>query len=133
MRKVEAQPVRSDERSSLHDLRAEHAAQGPVQEVRSRVVPHSGGSLRGVDAQGHLVADPQRTEADAPAVNDQPLHGALRVLDLDATIGSFNGSEVADLTAALRIAGRSLAGELHPLGLGDAVGLRAVAEQRGHP
>ena len=67
-----------------------------------------------------------------PAVDDQSLYGTLRVLDLDAPFGSFDDSDVADLAAALRVEGRRLDGDLHTLGLGDGVGLRAIAEQRGN-
>ena len=51
MAEVEAQPIRRHQRARLLNLCTQYVAQGPVKEVRTRVVPNGCGAPFGVDTQ----------------------------------------------------------------------------------
>ena len=82
MREVEAQAPGRDERALLHRLRAQHAAQRRVEQVRARVIAHGRGARRGVDLELRARVDVDLALRHAAAVHDQLADGALGVLDL---------------------------------------------------
>ena len=82
MGEVEAQAVRRDQRAGLAHVRAEHLAQGGVQDVGAGVVAHDVAAQALVDARLDGVADGQRAGFEAPEVgNDAAVADGLRVFD----------------------------------------------------
>ena len=118
---VEAQVVGCDQRAGLAGRVAERVAQGAMEHVRAGVVAHGAGAAVGVDLGADLLA--QRDLAvQLAAMDDEPGHGALRVLDRedDLAVGVAEHAAIADLTAALGVEGRLVE---HDLGVGRGFGV----------
>ena len=64
VREVEAQPIGRDQRALLRDVRAQHLAQRPVQEVGGRVVAADGVAALDVDREVDAIADLELALAD---------------------------------------------------------------------
>src|SRR5262245_12885133 len=129
---VEAQPVRRHQRALLDRLRAEHAPERRVQEVRPRVVAHRRRSRRGVDDELRGVPDPDLARGDPSAVHDEVARRALRVGDLDAAVGDADLAAVAHLPARLGVEGRLVDHHLHRLARPGGGPRLAADEQRAH-
>src|SRR5690606_6349 len=126
VREVEAQAVGRDERAGLRHVRAQHAAQGGVQQVRGRVV-----LLRlvagGVDHGPHPGARRELAPDDLGLVEVEAVAGAARAADERAAARPLELADVADLAAALGIEGRAVQHHDAGVALAQDVDLAALA------
>jgi hypothetical protein len=130
---VEAEPVRRDQRPRLLHVRAEHLAQGPVEDVGGGVVAADGVAARTVDARHRLVALGDGSRLDHAAVQHQARQAVLRVVDAHPGTGRrLDHPGVADLPTGLGIERRAVEHDAHR---GAGVGLRQplpATHQRPH-
>ena len=106
MLEVEAQAVRRDERAGLLHVRAEHLAQGRMQQVGSRVVAPRGVAYVGIHLRIDDVANAQGALLDADAVcTRQPGLDTDKPLDRRRRTGGLVGdpARVGHLTARFQI------------------------------
>ncbi len=103
MREVEPDGFFVDQLARLLHMRAEHAAQGRLQQVRGRVVAHHGPAAVRVHRRPHGLADAHGPGPDGAAVQE-----VLRVVFRRSGHGQhgvvrFEGAGVAHLTAAFGV------------------------------
>ena len=110
MRKIEAQPVRRDQRAGLLDVRAQDVAQRGVHQVRRRVIALVALAARGVGFAGDAIAHAQRFLRQH-AVRDQARDGIVRAAHFGQFQRAFVIPEragVGDLPAGFGIERRAV-------------------------
>lgn len=83
VREVEAQAIRRHQRALLLDMRAQHLAQGRMQQVGGRVVEDGTGATRGIDGRHHVVADLQAALGDATDMAVELARELQRIGDIE--------------------------------------------------
>ncbi len=118
---VEAQVVGRDQRSCLAGRVPEGVAQGAMEHVRAGVVAHRPRATIAVDLGQQLLTDAEAS-VQLAVMDDEPGHGALRVLDREEDlVGSIaEDSAITDLAATLGIERRFVE---HDLGVGGGLGV----------
>ena len=118
---VEADAVGVDHLALLGHVRAQHVAQGRVQQVGRGVVGAGAGAPLGVDEQVDVVARGQPARADPDPVHVQVAGVLVGVEHLARAAGPLRLAHVAGLAAALGVEGGAVEQDLDLL-----AGLRRV-------
>ena len=134
-REVEAQVVRRHERTGLAGAVPDDVPQGPMEQMRARVIAHRVGASRGVDLGGHGLPHPQAS-VERAAMDDEAAERTLGVGDreqLAAAAGLAQDAEIADLAAALGVERRAIEDDLRLAVAGQLVELHPVADDPDDP
>jgi hypothetical protein len=108
VREVETQAIGRDQRTLLRDMRAEHAAQRGVQQVRGAVVEDRRGAALDIDRADEMVADLQRARGERADVRMELARELLRVAHLEHRALLRQAARVADLATALGVERRTI-------------------------
>ena len=105
---VEAQTIRTDQRSGLLDVRAEHRPQGVVQHVGTRVVAPDGVAARDIDVRGSGLSRRDGALRDARGVPPQTRQGVRGVHDFRASGVRGDGAGITHLATRLGVERRAI-------------------------
>ena len=126
---IEAHPVRSDQRTLLGHMIAEHPAQGLVGQVGDRMVGADPGPAFAVDAQPHGVADRHRAPGNRADMDVQALGALDCVGNPDSPALGLERSGIADLAAGFGVEGRLVGDDRDRVASFGTLDLGAVAHQ----